>query len=400
MKSILLILIVLNVSVSNYAQPFGEAAANYRIKKMYYENSSGEKASTYFKYNKYGKLYKAFWSLDNKSRHSINYYEHDSNGCLVSAFRDFSDGLTSYELFIYDSLGNKTSERFYRSDSVSGFASYQYERGRLNQACLTNYKGWLNGTLTYYYNNKNRRERAVLIKDGNIICYVNYEYAGNQNLVKEFWDFNGKWSQTSHYQYEKWDLPKNYYSNPLLSNSGKYRINKETYTYNNETGGPSVYFYDATGLLFKKVFNRSDSISTTTFYNYDTERKLVSSKREYSNGDIAKFTYSYDENNNLVLRSYYRADTLYGFESYVYNSEGELMKAHLNKFDNWLSGTISFNSNESGIITSGEFKGQNSFDAFISFDYNTEGLLTEMKWEFTFGKFQQYIFEYEPTESP
>ncbi|MGD8307387.1 MAG: hypothetical protein PVF17_12095, partial [Ignavibacteria bacterium] len=361
--------------------------------------ANGEIATTKFIYNQDGQLDKASWFVKDSSRYSSNFYEHDAKGQLISAFREFSDGLTSFELFNFDSTGNKISEHFYRSDSTVGFASYLYENGRLKQAQFSNHKGWLNGTLVYNYNDRDLRENAKLMRGDNVICNIMYEYDNADNLSKEFWDFNGYWSQTFQYIYQKKNLIRNYYSSPLLQTSGKFRINKENYTFNNETGGPSIYYYDDNNLLVKKVFTRSDGITTTTFYEYDAERKLVSSNRGYSNGEIAKFTYKYDENNNLILRSFYRADTLYGFESYLYNADNELMKAYLLNIDNWLTGMITFNVNDLGIITGGEFKGEDGFDASISFNYNSEGHLSESIWKFTFGKFQKYNFEYEMIDS-
>jgi hypothetical protein len=297
MKRAPLLLVVLSLNIFLYSQPFGEAAENFRITKLKYENSSGEKGCTYFKYNNDGILFKAFWILDDKSRSSKNLYEYDDNN----------------------------------------------------------------------------------------------------NLSEELWDFQGQWKQTFKYYYEKKDINKNYYSSPFLTCKGNYRICKENYTFNNEIGGPSIYYYNEKGLLHKKVFIRSDSITTTTFYEYDPERKLITSKRNYSDGSFAVFNYIYDENSNLVFRSYNREDTLAGFESYFYNSEGDLIKAYIKNFDNWLTGIINYNLNESGIITGGKFKGENGFDALITFNYNNEGLISEIIWEFTFGKFQKYIFEYDLT---
>ena len=388
-------LVVICLNVCLYAQPFGEASADFRIKKLEYENASGEKAITYFKYNHEGILSKAFWILDDESRSSTNLYEYDAHGWLISAYREFSDGLTSFELFSYDSLGKKMSEYFYRSDSVSGHATYLYEDNDAIKADFRNHKGWLNGALIYQYDDNKRKKGAVLMKDNEIYSRISYEYDENRNLKKEFWDFQGKWSQTFIYHYEKKDINVYYYSSPFLTNKGEYRICKENYSFNNEIGGPSFYYYDSKGLPDKKVFVRSDSVSTTTHYEYDQERRLIASKRDYSDGSVALFSYMYDEDGNLVLRSYFKGDTLIGFESYLYNSEGDLIKAYFKNFDNWLTGTIYFELNALGIITSGQFQGEDGFNASISFNYNDDGLLTEIIWRFTFGKFQQYIFEYE-----
>ncbi len=389
---------MLSLNICLYAQPFGDASENFRITKLDYENGSGEKACTYFKYDNNGKLFKAFWTLEDESRNSNNFYEYDSNGFLITALREFSDGLNSFELFFYDSLGNKISESFFRSDSISGSASYSYNDNCINQAVFNNHKGWLTGTLNYIYNDQKKKKSAILVNRGKTICQIYYEYDKNNNLIKEYWNFQGKWYQTFNYHYEKINLNKIYYSSPLLASIGEYRICKESYTFNNEIGGPSFYYYDNEGLLYKKVFTRSDSITTTTFYEYDSERKLVSSERNYSDGSFTQFKYIYDENNNLVLRLYFKEDIITGFESYLFNTEGDLIKSYVRNFDNWLTGTINYNYNEKGVLTSGSFKGENGFDAFITFNYNFAGMFSEVIWEFTFGKFQQYIYEYELTD--
>lgn len=395
MKRLILFLVILINSLAIYSQPFGDTSPVFKIIQLNYENSTGEKGTTYFKYDRENRISKALWTLDNKSRHSENKYQYDSKGNLVAAFRDFSDGLTSFEYFNYDSLGNKTSEYFYRSDSVNGYASYQYNGGRLVKADFHNYKGWLNGVLKLQYNNENKKEKGTLFKEDKVVCEISYDYDRGGNLSKEFWDFNKKWSQTFVYVYEKKNLDILFYSSPYFPKKSNFRISHEDYTYNNEVGGPSYYYYNEQELLDKKVFVRSDSITTSTSYNYDIEGKLVSSMRNNSDSSIIKFDYVYDKNNNLIARNYFKEGTNCGFESYLYNSDGELIKAYLKNADGWITGTINFQSDELGDVTGGEFKGENGFNASLIFSYNSDGLLSEIMWNFSFGKFQRYNFEYE-----
>jgi hypothetical protein len=400
MKNLTLLLATLMLTNHLNAQPYGDAAINFRIIKQEYANANGEVASTCFKYDNAGKLIMAFWTLNDKSRSSVNYYEYDSKGRLISALREFSDSLTSLELFDYDSLGNKISEHFYRSDGVTGSASYFYSGKGIEQAEFKNHKGWLSGALKYTCNKQKKRESAVLTDGDKIIGQISYEYDENNNLVQEYWDFQGKWFQSFKFHYEKTDLGKNYYSSPFLTSGRNYRISREEYTYNDEVGGPSLYYYDNEGLLTKKAFLRSDGFSTITWYTYDPQRKLLVSERKNSDGSTARFSYTYDENNRLIQRTYTRNDTLTGLEAYLYNLDGDLIKAYLRNFDNWLTGTIDFEHDVLGNLTTGQFIGENGFDALITFHYNDAGLLSEIFWKFTFGKFQCYRYEYEVKSTP
>lgn len=399
MKNLILLLAAFILPSLLYAQPFGDAVTNFRIIKQEYVNTNGEIASTRFKYDKAGKFIRAFWSLDDKSRSSVNYYEYDTKDRLISAYREFSDSLTSFECFTYDSLGNKVSEHFYRSDGVNGSASYRYSDKGIELAEFNNHKGWLSGTLRYTCNEQKKRESAILMKNDKIICNVSYEYDKNQNLAKEYWNFQGRWFQSFTFHYEKTDRGKNYYSSPFLTCWENYRISREEYTYNDELGGPSVYEYDDAGLLTKKVFLRSDSLFTTSLYIYDSERKLVRSIRAGSDGNTIRFSYTYDENNRLIQRTYTRADTLAGLEAYWYNQDGDLIKAYIRNFDGWLTGTINFNHDVLGYLTTGQFTGEDGFDALLTFCYNDVGLPGEILWKFTFGKFQRYRFEYEASDT-
>lgn len=383
------------MATSIYSQPFGDAMLEYQIVKIDYENASGAKENTVFQYNNQNKIIKAKWTVNDSSRYSTNYYEYDANGCLVSAFRDFSDGITSFERFNYDSSGNKISEYFFRSDSISGYALHYYDNNQLIYSNLCKHKGWLNGKLELKYNSKNKKECGFLLKGKDTLSTVHYYYDSIGNLTTEFWDFNGKWSQTFIYTYKKIELLTYFYTSPFLSGKNGLRISKENYNYNNEKGGPSNYYYNEQNLLIRKDFIRTDNLKTITFYEYDSERKLVSSKRIYSDESVDLFTYIYDENENLIIRNCFKADTLYGFESYLYNSENVLAKAYLKNFDGWLSGTIIFKSDELGKLSEGEFTGENDFNASIFFYYNSENQVSKILWNFSFGKFQEYNFEYE-----
>ena len=398
-RSWLCIILLISFIPAIFGQPFGHAADGYRIVRINYTNSSGEKGHTLFRYDNRSRLVGSLWSLDDAGRFSVNAYEYDCNGNMIATFREFSDGLSSFERIEYDSDGNKVSEHFFRSDSVFGYATYAYDNNRLMKARFFEYKGWLTGTLDFQYNHSSNPESAVLKRGGKTIGHVEYHYDGSGNLIREYWDFAGKWYQEFRYEYEKMTNQKVYFSSPFLAVPSTHRISREQYTFNNEVTGPSLYYYNDRGQLNKKVFIRSDSVSTHTYYEYDRLGRLTTSVRQYASNEKARFRYKYDENNRLVMRYYYRADTVFGFESYLYNTDGALVRAYLKNFDNWLTGMISFQTDQLGRVTDGFFKGANGFDATLQFKYNRKGFLSEIYWDFSFGKFQKYSFYYLPLDS-
>ncbi|OQX95304.1 hypothetical protein B6I21_06100 [candidate division KSB1 bacterium 4572_119] len=92
----------------------------YRLFKLHYENSSGEKGVTTFDSDKDGNLTVAVWELLDGSRSSINFYTYDKNGNLEKKYREFSDSLFSTQLYEYDSKGNLIYQSYERSDGRKG----------------------------------------------------------------------------------------------------------------------------------------------------------------------------------------------------------------------------------------------------------------------------------------
>ncbi len=399
-RQILLLIIAVSLGSSLYSQPFGDAACSYRVTELLYVNSIGEKGTTLFRYDDNGRLISSVWSLDDRSRSSDNYYVYDSHEKLVSAFREFSDGLTSFERFCYDSTGNKIYEHFYRSDGRSGYASYFYDDGVMVKAEFRKYKGWLTGTLILDYDEKNRKSKGFLSSDGETLGEVTFNYDTDGNLIEELWDFNGEWSQSFTYIYSKAVSVRRFYSTPYITGDARNRVIRESYSYNDEITGPSYYYYNEAGMLATKIYTRNDGLSTKTYYHYDDTGKLLSSDRLYPDSSTALFTYVYDDRDRLITRNFFKADTLYGFESYLYNTDGDLVKAYLKNLDGWLNGTIVFESDATGRVVSGEFTGDNGFNASLSFFYSIHGLLLQIRWMFSTGKFQEYTFDYELVSSP
>ena len=175
-----------------------------RLIKLHYENLSGEKALTTFKYNDDGIMYEAYWELLDGPRSSYNYYTYDGKGNLVNKYREFSDSITSTQLYEYDENGKLISEQFNRSDGVIGNTNYEYNKyEKLVKANCDGLAGWFYGVIIYEYDVNERKTKGIIEKDEKRIGTVYFEYDMAGNLLKEYWEFPASWSQTFIYEYEE-----------------------------------------------------------------------------------------------------------------------------------------------------------------------------------------------------
>jgi hypothetical protein len=372
-----------------------ELVPEFRPVKLYYENSTGEIAITTYFYDINGTNYLAHWQLEDNSRSSINYHEHDSSGNQVRKYREFSDGLISDQHFFFDTEGRLIGEDFSRSDSIEGKTDYEYdEQGRCIAARCRGLNGWFHGDLIYFYDPEGIKTGAGIFREGDSIGFIEYSYDYFGNLVGEYWDFNGQWTQTFTYEYQQGAAKCFTSSNVFIRENKWFRVNHEEYTYNDETGGPSHYRYDSEGRLAVKEFIRSDGFSTRTTYQYDSTGMLRASLREYPDGDSANFHYWYSIERKLLVRTFERSNGDSGSETYRYDENGLLESGELNNFDNWLNGTLTFEYDGSGLLAGGKFVGKDGFDADLHFEYDLNQNLVAINWEFTFGGFQKYTYTY------
>jgi hypothetical protein len=372
-----------------------ELIPEVRPVKLYYENSNGEIAITTYFYDMSGTNYLAHWQLADSSRSSVNHYEYDSLGKQTRKYREFSDGITSDQHFYYDANGLLTGQDFSRSDSIEGRTDYEYdEQGRCIAARCKGLNGWFHGDLIYIYDSEGMKTGAGIYRGGDSIGFIGYSYDYFGNLVGEYWDFNGQWTQTFAYEYQQGAAKCFTSSNVFIRENKWFRVSHEEYTYNDETGGPSYYQYDDEGRLAEKEFIRSDGFSTRTTYQYDSTGILRSSLREYHDGDSANFHYWYNIDRKLLVRTFERSDGGSGSETYRYDENGLLESGELNNIDNWLNGTLTFVFDGSGLLSAGKFAGNDGFDADLHFEYDLNQNLVAINWDFSFGGFQKYTYTY------
>ncbi len=357
-----------------------------------YENSSGEKGISWFEYDGNQKMIKGRWQLLDNSRWSNNFYRYNELGQLVEKYREFSDSITSSLKYEYDEKGRKTAEDFSRSDGIAGKSVFEYNgAGALVKINCNKYNGWFDGEIDYQPNEKGEPKSGEIFRDGKKLGDIVFEYFENGNLKMEKWITTG-WSQTFDWEYIP--LPKSYTSsNVFIGENNRFRLTEENYSYNGETGGPSFFKYEKKGQLIEKIFVRSDSLKTTTSFEYDENGILKKSLRKYNDGSTATFIYTFNKNRKLTHRSFTHSNGTNGDEEYFYSKTGELEKAVWKNFDNWLTGEITFEHAKNGTIKKGTFTGE-KFNATIDFGYDEYGNLNSVLWNFSFGETQKYSFSY------
>jgi hypothetical protein len=368
----------------------------FRPVRLTYENSDGERATTTYYYDLNGQNYLAHWQLEDSSRSSVNHYEYDTLGNQIRKYREFSDGLVSDQHYFFDAEGKLVKEDFARSDGVEGETGYEYnELGRCVAARCRGLNGWFHGDLHYYYDEAGRKSAAGIHREGDSIGLIRYHYDEYGNLTGEYWDFNGQWSQTFTYEYQQGAFRTYTSANVFIRENAWFRVVEENYSYDAGTGGPSYYLYDAEGRLAEKEFIRSDGLTTSTTYQYDSTGILRLSTREYNDGTTAEFHYWYSVDRKLLVRTFERSDGGRGSETYRYDDQGLLESGELDHFDGWLNGSFSFHYDDRGLLQTGRFLGDDGYGADLRFAYDLNHNLTTIIWEFSCGGYQEYNFKYE-----
>ena len=158
------------------------------------------------------------------------------------------------------------------------------------------------GTITYEHDEEGRLSGAKLLKDGRLIGTIVYRHDPQGNLIEEHWDFGGRWSQTSTYEYEKVErkTPPSYAStNVHVVNTADYRIVGESYDFDQAMTGTSSWEYDEDGKLVRKPYVTSTELRTDTTLEYDAEGRVKTGKftGEQFNADI---TFERDANGNTT----------------------------------------------------------------------------------------------------
>lgn len=375
----------------------GGMDAQFRPRRLQYENTGGEQGVTTHVYNDDHVCVRSIWELTDGSRWSINTYKRDAAGRMTGKYRLFSDGKRSEQLFRYDQSGRLATETFSRSDGVTGAVRYEFsEDGKQETAFCDNMNGWLTAVIRYQLNEQGRRVSGTVEKENRPVGTIAFHYNDAGLLERETWTL-GEWSQTFRTEYERVNCQAPTTSNPYLPGDCNWQVTGEEYTFNGTVGGPSVYEYDGAGRLVKKVFTRSDGVQTMTAYYYDERDMLTRSVRTYVDGREVVFTYRFDGRRRLLERAWTDGNGRACRENYAYGPTGRLARARYENMDGWLTGDLVFAHDRYGRLKTGVFVSDDGFTATLTFDCADRDVPVEIRWDFSNGFFQVYRFQLAPT---
>jgi YD repeat-containing protein len=398
MKNILFILFILSVKFLFADDVSNEnPEAKFRLLRLDYNNSSGEKGVTFYDYTEKGICETALWELVNGQRYSINFQFYDKNNNMIKKVREYSDQRNTVQLYNYDENNHLISEEFFLRDTSRGITTFEYDnQNRIALIRCKAYNGWLNGIIKLKYDDKGQKIAGEFIQDSKQAAVIKYEYDEYGNMVKETWDFGKEWQQEFNYIYEKEsDLNLLTFTspNPYVVNL-ENPILKEEYKYSDKISGPSFYKYDSNGKLIEKIYKRSDGFKTNTFYIYGNNGILLRAFRRYSNGKNALFKFTYNDIGRITKKEFFINDHVYGSELYTYDSDNELEKAEFNNSDLWLNGIINFEKIKKGTTLKATYKDKQGFGAEINITYDSQLLLQNIIWQFSDGGVQSYYYFY------
>ena len=278
-----------------------EVEIEYRMHKLYYENSQGERGISNFYYNRKGENYMAHWQLEDSSRSSLNYHVFDSNGNIVRKSRVFSEGMTSEQTFQYGYDEDRLVYEFWDFNGQwSQTFRWEYARAAPKTFTSSNvfirespwyrvaeeyydYNGQTGGPSYYMYAADNRLESKEFVRSDGLVTRTSYEYDSTGILRYSYRAFANGDTAVFHY----W-----------------YGINREllvrTWEHPDGSSGSETYRYDENGWLTEGIYQNMDGwLKGTLVFNHNEAGNPVQGDFRGNDGFDATHSFTYDLNQNL-----------------------------------------------------------------------------------------------------
>jgi len=188
--------------VYSASSPLNMMNPAYRVVAEDYDfNSTGGGPSRYV-YDEKGRLEKKIYERSDGLKTETTYLFNDL-GDLVSSHRAYHDGRSADFAYEYDAAGRLVAKTFEVSTGQTGFERYSYDRlGRLQTAVYRNMDFWLNGLLTFHYDDWGHLQSGHFASDGGDDAEIDIKTDPHGNVVRIQWLFTNGKTQTYTFDYD------------------------------------------------------------------------------------------------------------------------------------------------------------------------------------------------------
>jgi erythromycin esterase len=184
------------------ANPLMMRNTRFRVAGEDYDfNSEGGGPSTY-SYDEQGRLEMKTFERNDGLKTETTYAYDDEQGNLLTSHRAYHDGRTADFAYSYDAARRLTRKSFRRSDGQEGFEAYTYDRfGRLDRADYQQVDFWLNGIITFSYDDWGRLSEGHFAGRDGFDAELGFTTDSNGNVLEIVWTLSSGMTQTYRFNY-------------------------------------------------------------------------------------------------------------------------------------------------------------------------------------------------------
>jgi YD repeat-containing protein len=184
------------------SSPFLMMNPAYRVTAESYDFNSKGGGPSHYTYDDEGRLVKKVFERSDGLRTETN-YTFDGLGNLVSSHRVYHDGRTADFLYSYDDAMRLIGKTFTQSTGEEGFEEYHYDRlGRLVGATYRNMDFWLNGELSFAYDDWGHLDSGRFSGRDGFDAELDFDTDDQGNVLRMHWAFSNGTTQTYTFDYD------------------------------------------------------------------------------------------------------------------------------------------------------------------------------------------------------
>lgn len=174
----------------------------YRVVGENYEFNGEGGGPSFYTYDDEGRLQEKVFERSDGLKTQTSYV-FDDVGNLLSSRRIYHDGRMADFLYQYDEALRLRGKTFTQSTGEEGFEKYAYDRlGRLVGATYRNMDFWLNGELTFSYDDWGHLDGGKFTGQDDFGAELDFKTDKNGNVLRMHWRFSNGMTQTYSFKYD------------------------------------------------------------------------------------------------------------------------------------------------------------------------------------------------------